>query len=185
MTITPTWLRAAALSAAFAVAATACGGGGGKPSSTAKRTALLATTTTSAVTTSTTTVESKVLADLAAYEATYHSALASPDQPHPEIAAHVIGDDMRVVYTYLAQLKDAHISFKGTVADRSARVVSIQGRTAVIDVCAQNDAHEYQDGAVQPDAPGDRFIGTEFTMSLDQGTWKVFNALKKPSVCGG
>lgn len=185
MTITRIPPRAIALVAALALTATACSSGGGKKATTEAERAAATTRTTIPPTTSTTTTESKVLADLAAYEQAYHAALASPDQPHPEIAAHVVGDDMRLVFTYLAQLKDAHLSFRGPVSDRSVRVISVQGARAVVDVCAQNDAHKYQDDTVQPDAPNDRLIGTEFTMSLDQGTWKIFNASKKPSACAG
>jgi len=177
----PTYLRIAALVATVAVTAGACGGGG--KSHNAKPAAAVATTL--APTTSTSTVESKILADLAAYEDAFHQALANPDAPPSALAAHLTGKDLGVTLGYVAQLKDAHQSIRGPITNKSVRLVTAEPARAVVEVCAQNDSHTYQNGVQQPDSPGDRLIGSEFTMVLEQGTWKVFNVASKASLCAG
>jgi len=176
------YLRVAALVATIAVTAGACGGGG-KKNAQVKPAAAVATTV--APTTSTSTVDSKILADLAAYEDAFHQALANPDAPPSELAAHLTGKDLGVTLAYVAQLKDAHQSIRGPITNKSVRLVTAEPARAVVEVCAQNDSHTYQNGVQQPDSPGDRLIGSEFTMVLEQGTWKVFNVASKASLCAG
>jgi hypothetical protein len=167
---------------ALALVAGACGGGGKSTKSAALTTQAPPST---AATTSTTTVESKILADLAAYKDSYHQALASPDQAHIDLMDHMIGGVSGVTFGYLAQLKDAHQAIRGPITDKSVRVASIQGTTAVVESCSDNESHTYRNGVQLPDTPGDRVLGSEFTMVLQNGTWKVSNVVPKASVCSG
>jgi hypothetical protein len=166
---------------ALALLVSACGGGS-KATNSAPTTQEPAST---AATTTTTTLESKILADLTAYEDLFHQAIATPEQAHPELLAHLTGKDLGVVFAYLAQLKNAHQSIRGPIKDKSVRVVSIQGTTAVIETCAENGSHTYENGVQLPDTPGDRVVGSEITLILERGTWKVFNVVSKASACSG
>ena len=168
------------LAVALALAASACGGGGKKKTAPAAQ-----APPSTAATTSTTTVESKILADLAVYEDLYRQAIATPEQAHVELMAHMTGGVSGVTFGYLAQLKDAHQAIKGPIKDRSVRIASIQGTTAVIEACADNGSHTYQGGTQLPDSPGDRVVGSEITMVLQSGTWKVSNVVPKASACSG
>jgi hypothetical protein len=164
---------------ALAVIASACGGG-----KSGKAAAPTTQAPSPAPTTSTTTVESKILADLIAYNHMYTRLEENPDPVDAELSARITGKDLDVVRTYLTQLKLAHRSLRGPSND-TFHVVSIEAAKAVVDMCSHDDSHWYVNGVRQPDAPSDHTTGTEFTLVLEGGTWKVFNGVNKPSACSG
>jgi hypothetical protein len=129
-------------------------------------------------------VQSKILADLTAYNHMYGRLEENPDPLDAELSARITGKDLDVVRTYLTQLKLGHRSLRGPSND-TFHVVSIEAAKAVVDMCSHDDSHWYVNGVQQPDAPSDHATGTEFTLVLEGGTWKVFNGVNKPSACSG
>lgn len=165
-----------------------CGGGSSKASLKSAKSAPTTAAPATAPMTSTTTVETKILADLAAYYDAFGKAVADPDPKRPDLLAsleaHVVGEDLNRDLTFVAQLNNAHKAIRGPLTSHP-RVLSITGASAVVDDCVHIDDHYYSwpGGQLLPGSPDPAVSGSEFTLVLDGGTWKVSQLKDKASAC--
>lgn len=181
MTITPTWLRAAALSAAFAVAATACGGGGKVNTSTPTSVkASDPTTTVDAAAAQ----KSAVLDGYQQYWEGYKHALGLADPDDPVLAAHSTGEQLGLLKVQLAGLRDApKPEVVRVTAETHPKVVALEPARAVVQDCfSETDAFFSRQG--EPSGTPQSFrAGGEFELVLEGTTWKVSKKTHKDSAC--
>jgi hypothetical protein len=144
----------------------------------------VAATSPSAPTT-TTTAESVRGAVLDGYRAAwdaYRAAVGSANPDDPGLAAHMTAEQLAQVKKYVAGLRALGHVERGEM-DLHPTVLSVTAGEAVVDDCYRDTIHQYDSagrlyGVDQPET-----VGSEATLLLDQGTWKVKRRVHKDGLC--
>ena len=143
-------------------------------------------TTTSMSTTTSSTPGAAVLVDYNAAKAALEEAERLADPKYPPLVEHWVGGMLQEVQKQLAILQMNGWVIRGTTT-HSPKVVTIDGRTAVVWDCIHTDGERYdaKTGAVV-NPTGPVTVGYEETLTRDDaGVWKVSARVKQEQACPG
>ena len=177
--------RTFVLAAAFLVLVACSNGDDGKAQPAREHTT---TTASGAVTTTSTssTPAAAVLVDYNAAKAALEEAERLADPKYPPLVEHWGGGMLQEVQKQLAILQMNGWVIRGTTT-HSPKVVTIDGRTAVVWDCIHTDGERYdaKTGAVV-NPTGPLTVGYEETLTRDDaGVWKISARVKQVQACPG
>jgi hypothetical protein len=167
-----------ALPLAALLAVTACGSD--KHAEPARRAS--ASPPTSTATTSSTSIQAAVVAGYRAAWDAYRAAVASANPELPDLAAHMTAEQLAQVRRYVAGLRALNHVERGDM-DLHPTVISITGDEAVVVDCYSDTIHQYDSSGRLYGVGKPETIGSEATLVLDGGTWKVKRRVHKEAAC--